>query len=56
MTTTNEKRTPIALVALIVSAVVGLIGLVTWLVVLQTVRPIDWSADSALPARIASSG
>jgi MFS family permease len=32
-------------VALIVSAVVGLIGLVAWLVVLPTVKPIEWSAD-----------
>ena len=39
--------------ALLVSAAVGLIGLVAWLVVLPTVRPIDWSADSALRARIA---
>jgi uncharacterized membrane protein len=30
--------------ALVVSAVVGLIGLVAWLVVLPTVRPIEWSA------------
>jgi sugar phosphate permease len=28
--------------ALIVSAVVGLIGLVAWLVVLPTVQPIEW--------------
>jgi MFS family permease len=40
--------------ALLVSAFVGLIGLVAWLVVLPTVRPIDWSADSALRARIAT--
>ena len=39
--------------ALLVSAVVGLIGLVAWLVVLPRVEPIDWSADSALRARTA---
>ena len=39
--------------ALLVSAFVGLIGLVAWLVVLPPVQPIDWSADSALRARIA---
>jgi len=32
--------------ALLVSAFVGLIGLVAWLVVLPPVRPIDWSGDS----------
>ena len=31
--------------ALLVSAFVGLVGLVAWLVVLPPVRPIDWSAD-----------
>jgi MFS family permease len=30
--------------ALLVSALVGLVGLVAWLIVLPTVRPIDWSA------------
>ena len=39
--------------ALLVSAVVGLIGLIAWLVVLPRVQPIDWSADSALRARTA---
>jgi MFS family permease len=34
--------------ALIVSAVVGLIGLVAWLVVLPTVQPIDWSASPTI--------
>jgi MFS family permease len=32
--------------ALLVSAAVGLIGLVAWLVVLPPVRPIDWSSDA----------
>jgi MFS family permease len=41
--------------ALLVSAFVGLLGLVAWLVVLPPVQPIDWSADSALRARIAIS-
>jgi MFS family permease len=31
--------------ALIVSAFVGLVGLVAWLIVLPRVQPIDWSAD-----------
>jgi len=31
--------------ALVVSAFVGLLGLVAWLIVLPPVRPIDWSAD-----------
>ena len=39
--------------AVLVSAFVGLIGLVAWLVVLPRVQPIDWSADSALRARTA---
>jgi hypothetical protein len=33
--------------ALLVSAFVALIGLVAWLVVLPTVRPIDWSTYEA---------
>ena len=33
--------------ALLVSAFVGLVGLVAWLIVLPPVQPIDWSADSA---------
>jgi MFS family permease len=33
--------------ALIVSAFVGLIGLVAWLIILPTVRPIDWSAEES---------
>jgi MFS transporter, ACS family, D-galactonate transporter len=33
--------------ALLVSAFVGLLGLVAWLIVLPPVRPIDWSAHAS---------